>query len=122
MTEIKVADGKYTVAHENGSNLRALRYGEPWRDLVGDGLILALVQEIEDLRQAAQPAASARPPHDLLQQFFDALDDALSKERASPWTGVKREKFRDRMLAWDRVQELRGQLLAAPVAQEFRRS
>ena len=63
------------------------------------------------LGRFAKPAASAEPIH----QFFDALDDALSKERASPWTGLKEGKFRDRMLAWDRVKKLRGQLLAAPV-------
>lgn len=45
---ITVADGKYTVIHDDGTNFRALRYGEPWRDLTGDGLILALVQRIED--------------------------------------------------------------------------
>ena len=46
---VKVANGKYEVLHENGANLRALRYGEPWRDLCGDGLVLALVQRIEAL-------------------------------------------------------------------------
>jgi photosystem II stability/assembly factor-like uncharacterized protein len=50
-TSITVADGKYTVSHDNGANLKALRYGEEWRDLVGDGLVLALVQEIERLQE-----------------------------------------------------------------------
>lgn len=50
-TKIEVYDDKYTVLHENGANLRALRHGEPWnRDLTGDGLVLALCQEIEQLR------------------------------------------------------------------------
>lgn len=48
-THTQVADGKYTVVHDNGANLRALRYGQPWRDLVGDGLVLAMAQEIENL-------------------------------------------------------------------------
>lgn len=54
MTSITVYDGKYTIKHENGRNLRAERYGEPWRDLTGDGLILAMAYEIEELREAVQ--------------------------------------------------------------------
>lgn len=46
---IILEDGKYTVRHENGTNFHALRYGEPWQDLTGDGFILALVQRIEEL-------------------------------------------------------------------------
>lgn len=42
---------KYTISHENGNNLKATRNGEPWRDLTGDGLILALVHRIEELEQ-----------------------------------------------------------------------
>ena len=53
MTKIELADGKYTVTHDNGNNLKALRYGEDWRDLVGDGLVLALVQRIEELEDYA---------------------------------------------------------------------
>lgn len=50
-THIVVADGKYTLVMDP-SNLHALRYGEPWRDLVGDGFVMALGHEIEDLRAA----------------------------------------------------------------------
>jgi hypothetical protein len=51
-TTIDIADGKYTVVHEHGTNLHILRYGTPWREreVSGDGLILALAQEIEQLR------------------------------------------------------------------------
>ena len=47
-TSIKV--GCYEVVHNNGVNLRALRNGEQWRDLTGDNLVLALVDEIDYLR------------------------------------------------------------------------
>jgi len=57
---ITVYDGKYTVIQKPNGGLEALRYGEPWRDCTGDGLILALAQEIESLRtQAAEAPASA---------------------------------------------------------------
>jgi len=48
-SKVAVGGGKYVVLHENGDGLRALRYGEPWREMPGDGLILALVRKIEEL-------------------------------------------------------------------------
>lgn len=56
MSKVTVNDGKYTVRHENGANLRAERYGDPWRDLTGDGLVLALVQRIEELEACEDTA------------------------------------------------------------------
>lgn len=50
MTKIDLLGGKYTIQHDNGANFKALRYGEEWRDLTGDGLVLALVQRIEELQ------------------------------------------------------------------------
>ena len=55
-TVITVADGKYEIRHADGRGLRALRYGEPWRDLAGDNLVLALVQRIEELQAAREKA------------------------------------------------------------------
>lgn len=56
---ITVADGKYTLVMDPG-NFRALRYGEEWRDLCGDGLIMALGHEIETLREMLQAALENR--------------------------------------------------------------
>lgn len=50
-TRIDLDDGKYTVIHDNGVNFRALRYGEEWRSLTGDKLVLTMAQEIERLRE-----------------------------------------------------------------------
>lgn len=51
MREIELENGKYTVVNElmSGGHLYALRYGEPWRNLNGDNLILAMYHEIERL-------------------------------------------------------------------------
>jgi hypothetical protein len=49
MTRIELEGGKYTVIHDNGADFHALRNGERWRDLVGDGLVLAMAHEIEHL-------------------------------------------------------------------------
>lgn len=51
MTSIQLEDGKYTVEHNHGAGLCARRYGQLWRDLTGDGLVLAMAQEIEQLRE-----------------------------------------------------------------------
>lgn len=49
--EISLLDGKYTVLINDLGALSALRYGEPWRNLVGDNLVRAMVVEIEELRE-----------------------------------------------------------------------
>ncbi len=41
--------GKYEVIFDKGK-LTALRWGEPWRDLTGDNLVLSMVQEIARLK------------------------------------------------------------------------
>jgi hypothetical protein len=43
--------GKYTVEFMTNGRLRALRYGKEWRDLTGDGMVLALLQEVHSLRE-----------------------------------------------------------------------
>ena len=42
-------NGKYTVVFEDGE-FKALRYGEEWRSLTGDGMILSMLHEVERLR------------------------------------------------------------------------
>lgn len=54
---IDLYDGKYTYIREaDGSKQRALRYGEEWRSLVGDGFVLAMAQEIGELGERAEKA------------------------------------------------------------------
>lgn len=49
---IELCDGKYTyVINEDGRDQHALRYGERWRDLVGDGFVLAMAQEISEQQE-----------------------------------------------------------------------
>lgn len=47
MYKLELENGKYVVQHDNGSNFEAYRHGELWRDLSGDGLVLALVNQVE---------------------------------------------------------------------------
>jgi hypothetical protein len=56
MIKIELEDGKYTIISEleNGGGLTALRYGEEWRNLAGDKLILALTYLVHDLQEENQ--------------------------------------------------------------------
>lgn len=52
MLRVSTCDGKYTVVQDATGRQSALRYGEPWRDLVGDGLTLALAHDLDEARAA----------------------------------------------------------------------
>lgn len=55
MESIKLYDGKYEVLHSSKANepfvFKALRYGEEWRNLTGDNLILAMFHKIQELEE-----------------------------------------------------------------------
>lgn len=55
-----VCDGKYRVQFFKTGEFYALRHGEYWRDLCGDGLVLALVQEIDDLKNQLKEAQDVK--------------------------------------------------------------
>lgn len=52
---VTTSDGKYTVIQEQNGGMRFLRYGESWpaadEAFAHVGLVLALAQEIEQLRK-----------------------------------------------------------------------
>ncbi len=50
METIELENGKYILSHENGLNFVCNRNGEPtWRNLQGDGMVMAMFQRIQDL-------------------------------------------------------------------------
>lgn len=55
MIDVIVIDSKYTVrvgtAQEGRFIFECLRYDEPWRDLTGDNLALAMAQKIRDQQE-----------------------------------------------------------------------
>ncbi len=50
LLSVTVENGKYTVQMDAQGNLTALRHGKPWRELAGDKLVLALANEVDNLR------------------------------------------------------------------------
>lgn len=69
--------GKYCVENKHGV-LKACRYGEVWRDLSGDGLVLALVHEIERRTMRCNTFTCPTPPDWRLKATGDASSMVLS--------------------------------------------
>jgi hypothetical protein len=60
-TVVTVGDGKYRVVHRNDPNtgtvtFDAFRNGEHFRDLTGDGLMLAMLHEVDSFKPRSIPA------------------------------------------------------------------
>lgn len=70
MLKVIVGSGKYTLIQDHEGKLIALRYGEPWRDCVGDNLILALGHEVESLRSELNEARAA------IEMLFNPMSGA----------------------------------------------
>lgn len=59
--DVTVGDGKYCYVFPADGFAYVLRHGEKWdRDVVGDGFVLALAQEIVDLREELAKERKAR--------------------------------------------------------------
>ena len=89
-SSIILEGGKYTVLHDNGFGLRALRHGRPWREMTGDGLVLAMAQRIEELEAERSRSTPERseirgkiPTEDDLWKVLDAAVNVLTR-RAAP--------------------------------------
>lgn len=75
--QLRLYDGKYTILFDEDGSLpvQCLRHGQAWRDLIGDGMVLALTSLIEELQQEnarlsllldAQKAVPTWPPYVML--------------------------------------------------------
>ena len=47
----EIDDGKYTLTLADEYKVSALRYGEPWREFVGDKFMSLLVQEFFEMKE-----------------------------------------------------------------------
>lgn len=48
--QVDFEDGKYTVIYDEG-HFKALRYGQPWRDLTGDNLVYSMLVKASQLKK-----------------------------------------------------------------------
>jgi hypothetical protein len=73
--EVPVANNKYTVIQDATGRLKALRYGEPWRDCCGDNLVFYLAAELAEARlQITMLEAMKRRLQDMVPLFEEARD------------------------------------------------
>lgn len=80
----KFAEGKYTVIFEGG-HLRAERYGTPWRSLTGDNMVLAMLQQYDDLVNVTKQLADQM--EELPQLAADLEASAI--EAKAEWKEIK---------------------------------
>lgn len=63
--DVTFGDGKYRIVYDEKMASTVYRHGEVWdRNIVGDGMILALVQEIDQLRNQSEPEMMTVTLHD----------------------------------------------------------
>ena len=60
MKTVKLDGGKYTIVYGETDSypVKCLRYGEEWRDLLGDNLIYWLCSRIEELEEKINHVSS----------------------------------------------------------------
>lgn len=77
VVRIELGDGKYTYVHDPVTGRQeALRYGQEWRDLVGDNLVYLLAQEVLE----AQAKAKA---FDMLSSKLSFVQEWMSEGKIS---------------------------------------
>lgn len=70
---ITLDEGKYEIGMDDENHFTALRYGEPWRDLTGDNLMLAMFDRIQDYKVVR---ASQQELVKQLDGLINGTDDA----------------------------------------------
>ena len=85
-TEIVLADGKYIYLRKDGQQ-EVLRYGEPWRDLVGDKFVFCMADRIEDLEREnaklrQQLAALERKRREDVQMCYALCRQVIHADKA----------------------------------------
>ncbi len=60
MINVSICDGKYTIIQDASGRTKLLRYGEPWRLVTGDNVILGAAYEIEKLQERIKQLEDAR--------------------------------------------------------------
>lgn len=79
--QVSLYEGKYTYERDDDGQQRALRYGEPWRDLVGDKFVAAMGYEIERLQvEVARVEGQRNASNRHIEKMTDTLAAAQARE------------------------------------------
>lgn len=74
-TQITLCEGKYTIIYDYNTGIsECLRYGEKWRSLCGDKMVMAMFDRIVELEEILQRAVAIAHCDGLKElNQFDAL-------------------------------------------------
>jgi len=77
-TKIELCEGKYSVIYNlDTGQSECFRYGEPWRDLCGDKMVLAMFDRIVELEEASD------------SELLKALEEAADQIRKCDYTPAR---------------------------------
>ena len=117
-TSINLCDGKYTIIYDFATGQsECLRYGQPWRQLVGDKMVLACFDEIVRLRAELAAATNKLEMAEAIIADDGALITGLKNDLAAAQATIK--QMREAIGAWERadgneeLQEAEAKLIAA---------
>lgn len=71
MESIKIGDKYELVEDLKNGRFECLRYGETWRDLVGDNLLLAMFYRIQELEEENKQLTKEKREHEDLIKIID---------------------------------------------------
>lgn len=105
-TSITICDGKYTILIDlNTGQAECLRYGEKWRDLVGDKMVLAMFDRIVELESALRELVVLKDLHD---RFDEMKKDVPDWATVLVVQGVQKEYLRRKPAAWQAARDALG--------------
>ena len=108
MSQIELEDGKYTYINDDQGQ-RALRYGEPWRDLAGDKFVYCLAAEIEAIR-----AENEALKQQVEQGKREAVPEDIRKD-AERWRDlVSHQVFNNKPQVGYAINRTKERITAAP--------
>ena len=106
-TRLDICDGKYTLIIDTDTGrAECLRYGEKWRDLVGDKMVLALFDELVDARVRAEEARA---------EIEDLRAKIVEMERQEPVAWLH-ETRRDSDVVTNAVKHVWGKAVVGALA------
>mgnify|MGYP006279048435 CR=1 FL=1 len=90
---VSICDGKYTIIQDSSCRSKVLRYGEEWREVTGDNVILGAAFEIEKLKERIKNLENAGS---YMAQSFSGRDPSLltfdQRNAIMQWDKIKKGK------------------------------
>jgi len=110
-TRLDICDGKYTLIIDTDTGrAECLRYGEKWRDLVGDKMVLALFDELVEARARAEAAKAEA-------EALRAKVEQMERQKPAAWAATDETKTVVEALGMNQSRRFDSPLFLAAGAQ-----